>query len=144
MAEVSKTAASVLYVSGGRIIDAIWSDTVAQGDCLYLHTDGTYKRADNTTALKAAVKAMALTGGATGQPGRIVVPGGATDPVIVTYGGTLSLGKPYMLGATAGSIMPADDVTNSIYTTFVGIAVTTGNLLFQPVTSGAIAAADIT
>lgn len=144
MAEVSKTAGSVIYVSGGSIIDGTCGEAVVQGDMLYQHTDNTWKLAANDTALKAAVKGMALTGGSTGQPIKVLRPGGLSDPAIITYGGTLSLGKPYMLGSTGGAIMPADDVTNTVYSTYVGSAQTTANLIFQPVATGVIAAAAIT
>jgi hypothetical protein len=142
MAELSQTPGSVA-VTSGEVQDIVFGGTITAGMPLYRDTDSLYKAADNTSAAKAAVKGIAINGGASGQPGRMVKPGTPEQPAIINLGATLSLAKAYALGATAGSIMPVDDITNTVYVTTLGAASSTSLLNFSVSASGQIAAAAV-
>lgn len=145
MAELSQTAANVLHSSGGEIVDGTFGATIVAGNFLYFDRSANkWKLGQNDgTAAEAEVQGIALSGGSDGQPGKVLKPGTLTNPAIINLGATLSIGKPYFVGATAGSAMPADDVGMGVYSTYLGTATTAALFIFQPVASGVQTAAAI-
>lgn len=108
--------------------------TVALGNPLYLDTsDNKYKLADaNASAVTANASCVAMTTGVDGDYGIVAISGS-----IEFVGSTLAVGV-YVLGATAGSIVPETDLTTGDYLTQIGSATSTTVMLLDIVATGAV------
>ena len=139
MADIAPVPASVLLVSGS-VAEIRAGGTVTAGAFVYRATDGDYEVAKADANTTDAVEGIALCGASNGQPLTMALPGS-----VVNMGATLSIGKVYALSdATAGAMMPVDDISNNEYVTQVGVALTAANLSFYTIVSNVLAAASVT
>lgn len=126
MAAITVTAANVLRVDGDVVDGFNAGATITAGQYVYVDANGAVQAATNATSVGSGVGSpqvgVALNGGGTGQPIRILKPGGT-----VNIGGTVAVGKPYVCGI-AGGIIPVDDIAGSEFITGVGIGITTAQI----------------
>jgi hypothetical protein len=110
---------AVRTTSNTRIEQGTYGATVSAGQPVYKDVaDSKWKLADsNDTAAKASVVGIAVTPGVDAG-GAIIAKGGS----IVLVGTTMTVGKPYYVGATAGSLVPESDLTTGDYVSKVGTA----------------------
>jgi hypothetical protein len=87
------------------------------GEFVYLdESDGNKaKKADNTTAAKAAVYGMALNHAYSGQPVNILTAGEVTIGSVIP-----NVAQPLVISTTAGKCMDAGDLAASGFLTVVG------------------------
>lgn len=136
MAALTITVANILPVSISGITPvrkrATAGATLTAGQAIYLDaTDldssgiGKAKLADaNASEAAAAAVGVTLHGALSGQPVEYMEAGG------LAFGAILTKGEIYVLGATAaGDIAPADDLASGWYTTILGYAATTANMV---------------
>lgn len=119
MADLSITAASVLAGSGATTEPGTLGATVTAGQAVYKDSaDGLWKLADNNSATAAVrtPQGIALNGGATGQPVKVLREGP------ITIGATVTAGVVYYLSDTPGGICPVADLATGEYPTVIGIA----------------------
>lgn len=131
MADLSVTAANVLPGAVSPIT-GIFGATVTAGQSVYLDSvTNTYKLADADLSISAAAaKGIALNGGASGQPAAI-----ATDGVYIA-GGTVVVGKTYIVSATAGGIAPDSDGATGMYKTILGVGISVTQIQLHIQASG--------
>jgi hypothetical protein len=118
MADLTVTAASVLWTSGSKI-SGIAGASVTAGQALYLDsTTSTLKlaQADGTTAEAAAV-GIALHAAGTGQP--LVY---ADQGSIINIGATTTKATTYVVSAAAGGVAPQADLVSTNKITRLGYA----------------------
>lgn len=122
MADVSITAANVKVVSGTPKIGKAGASVTA-GQPLYQDTDTSLKPAKADAAGTATCVGIALNSASTGQTVAYL------DNGVLAAGGTLVMGKPYVVSAAnAGGIAPVADLTSTNVATYIGIGLTTANL----------------
>lgn len=126
MADITVTAANVLFVSGtkNKIYDA--GETITAGMVVYLKASDNewYKAQKDGTAAESGSGVslgIALNGASDGQPLAVCTAG------VVNMGATLTVGETYIVSATAGGVAPIADVSTH-YLTILGYAGTTANL----------------
>lgn len=120
--DISITAANVVAGSGATVENGTLGATVTAGQILYKSsTAGTWSLADSDSATAEIRQAagIALNGGASGQPVRVLREG------LITIGGTLTAGVTYYLSKTAGGLAPVADIASGGYSDIVGIATST-------------------
>lgn len=132
MADVVVTAANVIADPSATIVDGKLGASVTAGQELYLDpADNTYKLADaNASATTGNYDGTALTGGAMGQPVKVLTDG------VYTCGGTVVAGTVYVLSATPGAFCPAADLVTGMYTNVKGVAISTTKILVRRIKSG--------
>lgn len=131
MAAISITPASVLKGTGAQVQNVIWGGTVTAGMSLYEKADGTFAGADCDLSLLAATCAgIALTGGASGQPGIMQTAGD------IAIGGTVVVGTTYYVGDDAGEIFVASDLAAGDYVSIVGVGISATTIRMGRVNSG--------
>src|SRR6185369_16605641 len=105
MAAISVTAANVARVDGS-VVHNLAGATITAGMAVYVDASGLVQIATNATSAGSGVGAqnvgVALNGASSGQPVDVLRDG------TVNIGGTVAVGKPYVVG-TAGGIIPVDD-----------------------------------
>lgn len=143
MADVSVTAASVLKGTGALYKEGIAGATILQGQWLYMDTSNLLQLGvNNSTAVKAVIVGVALTGGAINQPVLYQYSGP------YTAGGTLVAGLVYVLSATNGGMALINDIASTNYISILGVSTTTAvlNISINNTggTSSVQAAADVT
>jgi hypothetical protein len=108
MADLTVTAASVLWTSGSKI-PGIAGAAVTAGQAVYLDsTTSTLKLAQaDGTAAEAAAVGIALHAAGTGQP--LVY---ADQGSVINIGATTTKATTYMVSATAGGVAPQADLTS--------------------------------
>lgn len=120
MADITVTAANVVWVSGSSPVLGTIGETVTAGQCVYVKASDSRlwkAQADGTSAEATAVGIM-LNGGAAGQVG-MYAPSGAS----INIGGTTAKTTTYLVSATAGGVAPqADIVTSGHYHSRLGYA----------------------
>lgn len=133
MADLTVTAASVAYISGGKATGTAGA-TITAGQSVYLDAaTSTVKLADaDASAATADCIGIALHGSLAGQPITYQTDG------TLTIGATMTLGAPYFVSATAGGICPPADVVSPLRTTLIGVATTTTVLTLKLYTSGVV------
>lgn len=119
MTDISITATGVLPGDSAEVEHGYFGASVTAGQVVYKDSDGTYKLADANSATAAVREpyGIALNGGASGQPAAIQKRGK------ITIGGTVVVGKVYVLSATPGGVAPIDDLTTGHYTATLGIGI---------------------
>lgn len=130
---LSITAANVVAAADAVTEVGTLGATVTSGQVIYKDTsDGTWKLADNNSATAAARTpwGIALNGGGSGQPVKILKSGS------VTIGATVTAGVAYYLGANAGEIVPVGDLSSGMYPTVLGIATSASVLKVNITASG--------
>lgn len=131
MAAISITPASVLKGAGANVQNVVWGGTVTAGMSLYEKADGTFAGADCDLSLLAATCAgIALTGGASGQPGIMQTAGD------IAIGGTVVVGTTYYVGDDAGEIFVASDLAAGDYVSIVGVGISATTIRMGRVNSG--------
>lgn len=129
-ADLTITATSVVPDDGYQYQDVTAGETITAGQVLYISSGTTAKVAHcETSTTTAAARGIALNGGATGQPIRMMTGG------TVTIGATTALGKVYIL-STSGKIAPIEDVANTDYVTLIGVATSTTKIRLLIYASG--------
>lgn len=128
MAELSISAASAAYVEGPVSADQVAGEAFNAGAEVYLKiTDGRwYKAQTDGTAAEAGADGIGMalfTAAAAGQRGTIARPG-ATVSV-----GTGTAGIIYVLGDTAGSLMPSADAGSTDKVTIAALGIGSSRLL---------------
>lgn len=122
MADLVITAANVVAGSTSTVENGTLGATVTAGQAMYLDSaDSRWKLADSNSAT-AAVRVpagIALNGGATGQPVRVLREGA------ITIGATMTAGVVYYASDTPGGICPVADIGSGEYATIIGIATST-------------------
>jgi hypothetical protein len=122
MADLTITAASVVADANSTTETGVLGATVTAGQALYKDTaDSRWKLADNNgaSALIRTPTGIALNGGASGQPVRVLRSGD------ITIGATMTAGVAYYLSDTPGGICPVADVGSGEYPSIIGIAIST-------------------
>jgi len=123
MADITFTAASIMPGANAQTQEVTYGATITQGQFVYLDTTtGTYKLADVTAEATAAACGIALTSGASGQPGIIQTAG------YVTTSAHLSLAAPVLILSDDGKACPSADLANNDYITIIGAAASTTSL----------------
>lgn len=132
MADLSITAANCVQGTNASVVDGTLGATVTAGQSVYLDSvTTTYKLADaDASAAAAAAKGVALNGGASGQPVKVQNSGP------ITIGGTVVVGKTYIVSATAGGIAPESDSASGMYKTILGVGISATQIQLQPLVSG--------
>jgi hypothetical protein len=123
MADVTFTAAAIKPGTNAQTVEGTFGATITQGMVVYLDSGtGTYKIADCTTSTAtAAAVGIALTSGASGQPGVVMTGGNLTCDGVTAY-------VQYVL-SVSGKIAPSTDYASSTdYLTVIGAATTTTNI----------------
>lgn len=137
MAAITVTAASVARVDGEVLNGYLAGATITAGQSVYVDSNGAVQVGTNASSagsgVSAAAVGIALNGGGSGQPIAILKNG------TVNIGGTVAVGKQYVLG-TSGGIIPVDDVAGSEYITTVGVGATAANIKLGYNVSGVAAA----
>jgi hypothetical protein len=130
MADVSITAGNVLAGTGSTTRGTAGA-TLTAGQPVYLDASvARYKAANALTASSAVVAGITLNGGSNGQPMEIIQSG------ILTAGGTLAVGKTYILSSNSGGICPVDDESTNHYISVLGVATSSSLLKMNPIISG--------
>lgn len=133
MSDLSITAASVVAGSNSNTVTGTLGATVTAGQVVYKDdSDGYWKLADNNSATAAVrvPQGIALNGGASGQPVRVLVSGD------ITIGATMTAGTEYWLSDTAGGICPRADLASGEYPSLIGVATSTTVLKVNFISSG--------
>lgn len=133
MADITITAASVVASGGNVIADCTAGATITAGQVVYLESSSNTIKladADSGTAEVRSPYGIALNGGASGQPVKVLRSG------LVTIGATLTAGLAYYLSKTAGGICPVADIASGGYATVLGIATSTSVLKVNITESG--------
>lgn len=129
MAEITITAASVRLGADTKTIKGLAGETVTPMMPLYLHTDGEYHKAANTSAILADCKGLVIGYGEDGVTIEIATSG------LITVGSTLVVNTAYCVGSS-GRIMPISDLASGKFGTFLGWAITATVLDLQMRASG--------
>lgn len=127
MTALTITAANIIPVSGyasetGYLAGA----SITRGQSVYFDAStSTWKLADSNASAATAGSGgigIALNDAAASQPIAVQIGGS------LGFGAILTKGKLYCPGATAGTIVPYEDLTSGDYVTILGIASSTSNL----------------
>lgn len=119
MVDLVITAASVAASSDASTESGTLGATVTAGQALYKDpADNRWKLADNNgaSALIRTPTGIALNGGASGQPVRVLTSGS------ITIGATMTPGVAYYLSDAPGGICPVADLLTGEYASIIGIA----------------------
>lgn len=112
--------------------------TIAAGQSVYLDTsDTTWKLADANggSLLIAGSAGLGVAMGPSVAAGYLDI---AYSGSIVLVGTTAVVGQTYMVGQTAGSFVPASDLTTSDYTSRLGTAETATQILLSIEATGIV------
>ncbi len=132
MADVTVTAANVRPKSGATVQPLTAGGTITAGDVVYQDSadSSKAKRADTTTAAKAAAVGIAVTNAATDEIVYVLTAGN------IDVGGTLAVGEIYTCSDNAGKIAPAADNGTGDFVTILGVADSASNLQLEILASG--------
>lgn len=122
MADISVTVTAVLPGSNAVTENGTLGATVTAGQVVYkAASTGTWKLADSndSTAEVRQGSGIALNGGVSGQPVRVLKQGD------LTLNAVLTAGLAYYLSDTPGGICPVADIGSGEYVELVGIAKST-------------------
>lgn len=118
MADLTVTAASVLFTSGSSPLTGTAGETITAGMPVYLKSsDGKLWKALATAAASADAVGISLHAALAGQP-LSYAPTGAT----INVGATTSKATAYMVSATAGGIAPQADLVSTNKIVYLGYA----------------------
>jgi hypothetical protein len=112
MADITITAANVLYTSGGVKHTGTAGAAITAGQCVYLDSaTSTIKLAQcDGSAAEAAAVGIALHAAGIGQP--ITYAG---QDAVINIGGTTAKTTTYLVSAAAGGVAPQADITTSTH-----------------------------
>lgn len=124
MTAISITAGNIIPATSYAYVDTVAATTITRGQVCYLNASNQAALAQcDGTALEATVAGIALNDAGAGQPIRLQ--NGGT----MGMGAVLTAGVPYCVGATAGQIVPFEDIVSTNKVSFLGVASTTSNLV---------------
>lgn len=124
------TAGTVVPDTGYQYFDATAGATLTAGQVVYVDTSNTVQKAITTSAITAAARGIALNGASSGQPVRVMSAG------TITIGGTVVIGKIYIVSATAGGVAPVTDTATTQFVTIIGIGVSATKIALNINASG--------
>ena len=128
--ELSITAANVVPSSGAKIKTGTAGATITAGQLVYVDTADSFKLklsdCNSGTSAVRDVDGLAINGASAGQQVSYVT----FDPAL-TIGATTANGTIYVLGATAGGIAPAADITTGWYVAVIGLGLPSNKLYFN-------------
>lgn len=129
MAALAITAAQVVFVSGPKDADQAAGEAFAAGAAVYLSATGTWLKAQcDGTAVEAGSLGIGMalfTADVAGARGSIARPG-----AIVTIAASgLTVGTPYFIGNTAGSLDLVSDLGTTDKVTFAGVIISATKIL---------------
>lgn len=131
-ADLTITAASVAPSTGAQTVNGTAGATITQGQPVYLDsTTSTYKLSDNNLSGAKSCSGIALNAASSGQPLTIQT-GGA-----INLGATLTVGKIYVVSATAGAIAPSADLATGNDVIILGVATSSSIMQMQIFAPGA-------
>lgn len=132
MPAITITPANVIAGADADFFQGYAGAIVSAGMAVYQdRADSKLRPATNAGGAGAAnVKGIALHGAADGQPLRVQTAGN------IAIGGTTMVGEHYALGATAGQILPADELALGAFVTIIGIGASTNRLQLAIEASG--------
>jgi hypothetical protein len=127
MADIVLTAANIIPGTGAIFATGIAGATITQGQPVYLDTStGTIKLADaNLSQAAATVAGIAINSALANQQVSYQTAG------TLAFGAILTAGKVYVNSATGGAIAPVADLASGWYTTILGVASSTSNLVLS-------------
>lgn len=128
--DISITPGSVVPDSGYQYLDTTAGATITAGQVVYIASDNTAKLAITTTAITAAARGIALNGASAGQPVKVMTGG------TITIGGTVVVGKIYIVSASGGGIAPVTDTATTQFVTILGVGVTAAKITMNINASG--------
>lgn len=135
MADLTITAASVVWVSGSSPILAVFGETITAGMSVYIKASDSrlWKAQADGTSAEATAVGIALLGGSAGQMG-LYAPVGAT----INIGATTVKTTTYLVSAAAGGVCPQADIsTPGHYHSRIGYATATdGSFVVEPKNTG--------
>ena len=135
MAAISITPANVRNdQSGGTGSAGIAGATITAGQVLNLNSSGQLIPAVNDTVAHAICVGIALNNASANQPVNFHNNGQ------IDVGGTVAIGKVYVLG-TAGGIIPVDDNAGGEIISVIGVGIATNRFLWIPNGMSGVAAA---
>lgn len=131
MADISVTPANVAKSTGAVIETGLGGEAIDAGECVYkVASTGKFKLAQCDAATDDDVYGIALNKcQADGQPVTVQVRGS------ITIGGTVTVGTPYFVSATAGGICPFADLVSTNYVTLIGIGISATVIKMQKLTT---------
>lgn len=129
---ISPTDGSGNFTSGTAGVD------ITAGQSVYLDSaTNTIKLADsNASQATAQAIGIATHGALTGQP--IRVQGGRGGYLTLGAGAAPAVGMVYMVGATAGSIVPHADLTTGDYATVLGVGASSNRIQLDVFVSNSV------
>lgn len=134
MSDITITAASVSKQGTTAAVETGTAGaSITAGQAVYKDaTDNKFKLADSNSATAAAREfyGIALHASADGQPLSVMTSGD------INIGATVAVGTIYVLSGTAGGIAPAADLASGMYTSVIGVAITTGRIRLGKLVSG--------
>jgi hypothetical protein len=123
MSALSITAANVIADAEATQAKGVAGTTITAGMPVYLDGSEVYQKSRGNGATAAQCDGIALNGASSGQPFDILTAGN------INLGATLVSGTAYYVSdATAGLIVPFDDLGSGDYPTFLGVADDTDNI----------------
>ena len=134
MANLTITAANVVAGAGAAFDSGLAGATITAGQCVYRDAaDRKFKLVDADALPSGGVTNvfLALNGAANNQPLTVLRSGE------VTIGGTMVAGTTYVAASTPGAIAPQADLGAGDAVIVLGVARTTGIMVFRPIVSGA-------
>lgn len=143
MAAITITAASMIpssaaeYYTNEDTTPTLAHEAFTAGQTAYIYSDGTFGLSDaNGTVLTNTTVGLFANSGGAGQVCSILI----KDPNLV-IGGTMTLGKTFINGATPGQITETSDAATGWHIQYLGMAISTTVMNFDPATvcSSAIA-----
>lgn len=131
MAELSVTASAVAFVSGPPVILITAGEAFTAGMALYKRSsDQKYLKAQcDGSAEEAGANGLVIALGSADAAGAKV--GAAVPGSVVTVGAVA--GTEYVVGHTAGKMMPPADLVSTDKSTVVGTGTGSSHLLFDPI-----------
>ena len=135
MADITITAGNV--IGYGTRLQGVAGGTITAGLAVQKNSSGEIVAASDDTATNAAAVGVALCGASSGQPVYYQQSG------LIDIGGTVDIGKVYVL-STSGGIAPVDDIAGSEFVTVLGIGTTTALIKLGINASGVAAAGGVT
>lgn len=123
MADLTVTAASVLFTSGTKESSYNAGESVTAGQCVYLSASSTWLKAQcDGTAVEAGSSdlGIALHAAGAGQPLAVAKTGST-----INIGATTSKNTVYFVSATAGGVMPVADLATGNRIARLGYATAT-------------------
>lgn len=128
MTALAITAANVKYISGPVDKDQVIGEAAAAGAMMYLAADGKwYKAQCDGTAIEAGSAGIGMllaTADAADARASVARP----DAIVQIAASGLTVGIPYFIGNTAGSLDPLGDLGSGDKVTFAGLTISAARI----------------